>query len=443
MGTLGLVGGLWGLRFLITQASRFSLKILMTDPYLENLTELISATKRTGAQNILEANLRAQRAEVLKRPLGSPRKFMGFDGLMFVSAHLDRLPLPHTIPVHTEVVIGPKAPKPLKVGTPLMVSGMAYQKALSERMKYALALGSAKAQTSTNTGEGPFLPKERELADRLIVQYPRIPLHRTLEMLAQADALEIQFGQGASAGSAQAPYPHLVQTELPALRGASDLPNIVRFLKEAGQGVPVGAKFSFANNLEREIDLCLEAGVDYLALEGAEAATVQAPPILEDDFGLPTIMGLSRAVRHLRARGVHGEVSLIVSGGFVSPGQCLKALALGANAIYLGTMALFSANHTQGLKAVPWEPPTDVAVYGGKASRRFNWQLGAKHLGNFLISSTEEIKEGVRALGKHALQQVDSSDLVALDELTSQVTGVPLAYGRREKVRATVLSGGK
>jgi glutamate synthase domain-containing protein 2 len=443
------VGGLLGMRWLITGASRFALRIMMTDPYLENLTELVTATKRTGVQNILETNLRSEREEVLERPLGSPRKFIGFDGLMFVSSHLDRHALPHTIPVSTETIIGPAARRPLKVGIPLLISGMAYKTALTDRMKYAFALGSSEADTATNTGEGPFLPKERSLANRLIVQYPRMPVYRTLAMLEQADALEIQLGQGASAGVAQAPYPHLIRTELPPLRKPEDLPRIVRFLKDAGGGVPVGVKFSFTNNLEREIDLCLEAGVDYLAMEGAQAATVKAAPILEDDFGLPTIIGLSRAVQHLQLRGMQDQVSLIVSGGFTSPGECLKALALGANAIYLGTMILFAASHTQTLKAVPWEPPTQLAVDGGKVSKKFNWRLGGRNVANFLISSTEEIKEGVRALGKHALRQVSFSDLIALDERTADITGVPLAYKKparrysNKKVRALVPSGGK
>lgn len=450
MGTLGLLGGIWGLRVFTTQASRLAFKIMMTDPYLANLSELVTATKRTNIQTILETNLRAQRAEVLQRPLGSPRDFVGFEGLMFVSSHLDREPLPHTIPIHMGVVIGPKARKPLKIEMPLIISGMAYKTALTDRMKYAFALGSSRAKTATNTGEGPFLAGERSLADYLIVQYPRTPLYRTMDMLQQADALEIQLGQGASAGVAQAPYPHLIRTELPMLRRAQDLPKLVRFLKEVGQGVPVGVKFSFTNNLEREIDLCLQADVDYLALEGAQAASVKSAPILQDDFGLPTILGLPRAVKHLKHRGVKDKVSLIVSGGFTSPGQCLKALALGADAIYLGTMILFSASHTQTLKAIPWEPPTQLAVYGGKASKKFNWRLGAKHVANFLIASTEEMKEGVRALGKHALHQVDSHDLVALDEYTSQITGIPLAYQgtyRQNQAsrngRATVSSEGK
>lgn len=429
-GALGVVGGLGALRFLATQLARQGIKIIMTDPYGANLAELLTASKRSGVQTILETNLRAQRAEVLQRPLGSHRKFIEFDGLMFISGHLDRRALPHTIPINTQVIIGPQAKKPLLVDTPLLVSGMAYKKALTAQMKYAFAMGSSLASTATNTGEGPYLPKERELANKLIVQYPRIPIHRDLQMLEQADAIEIQLGQGASAGVHQAPYTHLVRTALPALRETKDLPRIVRFLKEAGQGVPVGIKFSFTDNLEREMDICLDAGVDYFALEGAQAATVGAAPILEDDFGLPTIIGLCRAVEHLKFRGVHGKVSLICSGGFFSPGQCLKALALGANAIYMGTMVLYATSHTQTLKAIPWEPPTQVAFEGGKAAKQFNWKQGGKHLANYLISCTEEIKEGVRALGKHALTEVNRSDLISIDETTSQITGIPLAYSK-------------
>lgn len=419
-----------------------SLRILMTDPYLENLAELLSATKRTGVQNILEINLRSQQSAVLKRPLGTPRNFVDFNGLLFASTHLDPMPLPHTIPVDTMVRIGPAAHKPLILQTPLIVSGMAYKKALSAPMKYAMALGSRRAGTATNTGEGPYLPKERELADKLIVQYPRVPLHRDLEMFRQADAIEIQIGQGASAGGSQAPYPHLIRTPLPQFKETKDLTKLVKLLKDVGGGVPVGIKFAFSQNLEREMDLCLEAGVDYFALEGAQAATIAAPPILEDDFGLPTLIGLCRAVEHLKAREMKNKVSLIVSGGFVDPGQCLKALALGADAIYLGTAILFATSHTQSLKAIPWEPPTQLAVDGGKASKKFNWKQGSVHLGNFLISSTEEMKEGVRALGKHALQEVDRYDLIALDETTSAITGIPLAYPNR-KVWATSPGEGK
>ncbi|HKM42982.1 MAG TPA: FMN-binding glutamate synthase family protein, partial [Limnochordia bacterium] len=86
-------------------------------------------------------------------------------------------------------------------------------------------------------------------------------------------------------------------------------------------------------------------------------------------------------------------------------------------------------------------------LYKGKRAKRFDAKLGGKHLGNYLISATEEIKEGVRALGKHALHQVNSLDLVSLDEQTSQVTGIPLAYKKTTysngKVRAILHPGRK
>lgn len=426
------MGGLSAARFLVTQLSRFGLDIIQTDPYVENLAELFSATKRTGVQNIIETNLRSEHGTVIKRPLGTARKFIDFDGLMFISSHFKNQALTHTIPVNTDVVIGPLAKKPLRVTTPLLISGMAYKRALSAKFKAAFALGSTKAGTATNTGEGAYLQQERELAQKLIVQYPRIPLHRNLTMLRDANAIEIQIAQGASAGGAQAPYPHLIRTSLPALRNTRDLPKLVSFLKKAGDGIPVGIKFSLSDHLEEEIDFCLKSGVDYLALEGAQAATVAAAPILEDDFGLPTLIGLCRAVKHLRLRKAENKVSLIISGGFNSPGQCLKALALGANAIYMGTMPLFAASHTQSLKAVPWEPPTQLAMEGGKMSKRFNWRKGAHDLGNYLNSCTEEIKEGVRALGKQALLEVNERDLVSLDEITSKITGIPLGYYKRK-----------
>ncbi|HHY09788.1 MAG TPA: FMN-binding glutamate synthase family protein [Firmicutes bacterium] len=441
-GTLGFLGGITAARLLAGAAGRFAMKTVMTDPYLENLAEFYSAAKRGGLQEILELNLRSETGTLLKRPLGSPKQFIDFDGLMFISAHLANLAPPSTTPVDLKVTIGPKAQKPLQVETPLLVSGMAYQLALTAKVKYALALGSARAGTLTNTGEGPFLPKERELAAKLIIQYPRLPLTRTEEILKQADALEIQIGQGASAGSAQAPFANLRPTKLPAFRQTDDLPTLVAFLRQVGGGVPVGIKFSFTDSLERDLDLCLAAGVDYLALEGCQAATIEAPPILEDDFGLPTLIGLSRAVRHLQKKGASGKVSLIAAGGFFTPGQCLKALALGADAVYLGSACLFALSHTQTLKTLPWEPPTQLVIPGGKASGKFNWREGAKTLANFLNASTEEIKEGVRALGKHSLKEVNAKNLVALDQTTAEITGIPLAYDRR-KVRADLRPGGK
>ena len=234
----------------------------------------------------------------------------------------------------------------------------------------------------------------------------------------------------------------IIYSRQPAVSHPDDLKMIVDYLRDLTGGVPIGVKFAFSDYLEDDIDICLEAGVDFLALEGAEAATIGAPPILEDDFGLPTLIGLCRAVEHLKQKDPDGRVSLITGGGFTNPGHYLKAIALGADAVYLGTMALFAAAHTQVLKAVPLEPPTQVALYRGTAAGRYNYKKGAESLYKYLTSCTAEMQEGVRALGKRAISDVNRDDLVALDEHTSSITGLPLAYGRG-RTRAFAAPGSK
>lgn len=444
-GTAGLFAGT---RMLAHQAVKQIGKILTTDPYHENITEMFSAVYRVGIQNVWEANLRAETGKVINRPLGSPRKMINFDGLAFSPVFLTRLPTPHQVKIDTRTVIGKSCQKPLILSTPIIISGMAYGLALSKEAKMALAKGSAMAGTATNTGEGLWLPEERDLAANLIIQYNRGNWSKDPDILKQADMIEIQLGQGAIAGiSHYTPADKLPAEVLPKMRLDKRMDLVIKsyhqeFLEPGGfaklvdrlrkitGGVPIGIKMAFTNTLEHDIDIAAEAGVDVLALEGTTAATKGAPPIIEDDFGLPTIIGLCRAVEYLEKRGLKDKISLIVSGGFFTPGDMLKALALGANAVYIGSIALFAMSHTQSFEALPFEPPTQIVWQTGKYRTRFNWKKGAVSLAKFITSCTLEMAEGVRALGKTAISQVDRSDLIALDETTAAVTGVPAAWHR-------------
>lgn len=143
-------------------------------------------------------------------------------------------------------------------------------------------------------------------------------------------------------------------------------------LKAATGGVPIGMKLVPSGMLEADLDIALEAGVDFITLDGAQAGTKGSAPILQDDFGLPTLFGLCRAVRHLERRGVSGTVSLLIAGGLKTPGECLKAIALGADAVYLGSTVLFAAAHNQIAKTLPWEPPTELVFAWGKLAHRFD-----------------------------------------------------------------------
>ena len=110
-------------------------------------------------------------------------------------------------------------------------------------------------------------------------------------------------------------------------------------------GVPIGVKMGAGGKIEEDIDHLIELGVDYIAIDGGQAATLGAPPILSDDMGIPTLHAVVRAVNHLEKRNMKGQISLIVSGGLFVPGHFLKVLALGADAVYLGSAILFAVSH--------------------------------------------------------------------------------------------------
>jgi len=179
--------------------------------------------------------------------------------------------------------------------------------------------------------------------------------------------------------------------------------------------------------LERDLAVCLEANFDVIVLDGAQGGASGASPMICDDLGIPSLLALVRAERFLREQGARKDVSLVVAGGYATPGECLKAIALGADAIYLGTVPLFALVHKQVSKILPWEPLTQLVWYNSPYKQRLDIDLASKSVSNVLKSMTMEMEEGVRALGKTALSEVGPNDLVALDEWTARVTGVKCA----------------
>ncbi|KQL49901.1 glutamate synthase [Brevibacillus choshinensis] len=425
--------------------SRF-MKRLMDDRYPENVFEMISAMKKINPQIVLENSLRAASGQVIERPFGSSRKFLTFDGLIFSPAQLAVFPAPEDAEVDLSITIGPMAKKPLTLDMPIMSGAMGYGIGVSEKVKIAIAKGTAAAGTVTNTGEGPLLPEERQYAKHLIIQYSSGKWAKEPETLRQADAIEIHFGQGASAGAASfIPAEYIkgrasqimgvegqefvvIPSIHPDVQRAEDLPKLVDKLRTITDGVPIGVKICASAVLEADMEIAIQAGVDFISIDGGQAGTKGSPPILEDDFGLPTIYALSRAVRYLKERGVKDRITLLSGGGYATPGECLKALALGADGIFMGTAIVWAMTHDQVTKAIPWEPPTQLTWYPGSMKDQFDPELAATYLANFFFSFAEEFEIAILALGKTSLKEVTIDDLIALDEITSKVTHVPLAF---------------
>ena len=141
-------------------------------------------------------------------------------------------------------------------------------------------------------------------------------------------------------------------------------------------------------------------------------------------MGLSTLPCLCRAYNHLERRGLAGKISLIIGGGLFTPGDFLKCLALGADAVIIGTIAALAMSNVQVNKTTPWEPPTELLLYDGSKKEEYDEDQGAINLSNFFHSCVREMTILARALGKKDLQELNREDLVALDRQYAGFTGV-------------------
>ncbi len=427
-----------------------AIKRMTQDQYTENLFEIVPVAKKVGVINLMESIMRAEQGIPPGRPLGSHMRFSPWNQLLFNPVHLHRFPTPENVGISSSVTIGKNAKKPLTISTPIMIAAMSFGGALSKDAKIALAKGASKVGTATNTGEAGLMEEEREAASLLIGQYNRGGWLNTPEKYKRLDAIEIQLGQGAQGSTPQRTSAKnigedfrevyglaenedsSIRSRLPGVNKKEDFIELVKKLKSE-TGVPVGLKFAATHYLEKEIQIALEAEVDFLTIDGAEGGTHASAPILEDDLGLPTLYAISRANKFLTKKDATKDVSLIATGGLVTPGDFLKALALGADALYIGTIAVMSLIGEQMTKVMPFEPPTSMAVYNAKATDQLDVNKAANNLFKFINAATQEMGLVCYSLGKTSLSDVSLSDLCTLDPFMSRALGVELGYVASEE----------
>lgn len=440
---IGVLGAVLGARPLINGLAGSVAGRIMGDGKMdENMAEMFTAAVGRHPRVLLETALRAERGKAISRPLYTTKKFLHFDDLMFVPAQLATLPTGENERIDLTTVIGPRARRPLMIDLPVYITGMAYGLSLSDRCKIALAKGSAVVGTATNSGEGGFFRPEREHAEHYILQYTRGGWPSDPEILRQADAIEIQAGQGAQAGSPQSTpasklsaeerkalglpvgQDALLHSRFPGVDRPEDFKGLVERIRSQVDGIPVGIKIAAGHEIEADLRVALDAGVDFVTVDGAQASSHSAQPILLDDFGIPSVVALCRAAKVLQGTGV----SLVVSGGFMTPGEILKALALGADAVAVGAAPVMAAVHAQWQKIAPFEPPTTLVWHDGKHREKFDPEEGARDVANWFRAVADELVTGVRCVGKQSVHAVDQTDLCAMTPDVAAVTGVPLAW---------------
>ena len=373
----------------------------------------------------------------------SRQKLPSWDNIQFITAQLQKLPLLDEEVVGTDVVIGPAAKKPLALKIPMFVSDMSFG-ALSEEAKVALATGAELAGTGICSGEGGMLAEEQGANSRYFYELASGRFGFALEKLKKVQAFHFKCGQAAKTGTGGHLPGSKVQGKIAQVRGLEPGTNAVspaRFpdwddihfykdfsaeIRETTGGVPIGYKLS-AQHIEKDIDCAVDAGADYIILDGRGGGTGSAPLIFRDNISVPTIPALARAYRHLVKLGVKDQVSLVITGGLRVPADFAKALALGADAVALSNAPL-QAIGCLGMRACNSNNcPVGIATQKGHLRDRLEIQAGAKRLCNFFEASTELMTVLARACGHRHFSEFNADDLTTFDQQMAALSGV--AFG--------------
>lgn len=384
-----------------------------------------------------------QRALTGKPPVSGGRTIklgkVSFDDLVFIPKQLTGRPVDYfREEIISETIIGKFSKHPLKLKIPIMIGAMSFG-SLSKEAKIALAKGASLAGTCTNTGEGGMLPEERENADILIVQYSTGRFGITDEVLKVADAIEIKIGQGAKPGQGGLLLADKVTEEIAKIRNVpmgkdvhsppyhpdiftiDDLKKKVKWLRELTGGKPIIIKLG-AGDVEEDVKLALKAEPDAIAVDGMEGGTGAAPRIMLDDFGIPT---LAAVVKARRAMG-NAKQELIVAGGLSKGADVAKALALGADAVYMAMPCLVAMGCIYCKMCYKGRCPMGITTQDPDLRAKLAIDDAAKNVANFLNACTEEVKMAAGACGKKNIHNLDRNDLMSLSLLAERVTGISL-----------------
>ena len=372
---------------------------------------------------------------------GTPRPPVpGYDDLLFRPAQLDRLPTQGDEPVDTSVVLGARAARPLRLDIPVFVSHMSYG-ALSAEAKEALARGASAAGTAIASGEGGAHPRERDNADRYIFEMASGYFGWNEDNIRAADAIEIKIGQGAKPGLGGTLLGAKVTPEIAEVRGVepgtdvhspahfrdinspADLARRIDEIRSITGGAPIGVKFA-AGDVEADLAVAVEAGADWITVDGLGGGTGAAPVHVKDNVGIPSMFALIRARRWLEDHGVR-DVQLIATGGFRTADEMAKALALGADAVALATASLMAIGCQQYRACHRGTCPVGIATQDQTLRDRLDVTTSAARLDAFLRSTAAMIVDYARVCGHTAVGQLSRADLVTLDRGIADRTDIP------------------
>ena len=397
------------------------------------------------------------------RGWGAKRVLPTLDDLVFLGASMSRYPLEgYREACATNVVLGARhASEPIELAIPITIAGMSFG-SLSANAKEALGRGASAAGTSTTTGDGGMTNEERTHSRTLVYQYLPSRYGMNPDDLRRGDAIEVVVGQGAKPGGGGMLLGHKISERVAEMRtlpegidqrsacrhpdwtGPDDLAIKILELREiTGWRKPVYVKVGAARPYY-DTALAVKAGADVVVLDGMQGGTAATQDVFIEHVGIPTLAAIPEAVRALRELELHrSTVQLVAAGGIRSGADVAKAIALGADAVSIGTAALIAIGDNDpaldgeyrrlGSAAGFWEDfhtgadPAGITTQDPELARRLDPVLAGRRLANYLQVLTLEAQTLARACGKSHVLNLEPEDLAALTVEAAAMAGVPLA----------------
>lgn len=393
---------------------------------------------------------------------GAKRKVPHFDDLLFLGASISRYPLEgYREKCETSVKLGTRfAANPIELDIPVTIAGMSFG-ALSGPAKEALGRGASAAGTSTTTGDGGMTPEERGHSSKLVYQYLPSRYGMNPDDLRKADAIEIVVGQGAKPGGGGMLLGQKISDRVAEMRnlpkgidqrsacrhpdwtGPDDLEIKILELREiTSWKVPIYLKIG-GTRPYFDTTLAVKAGADVVVLDGMQGGTAATQDVFIENVGLPTIACIRPAVQALQDLGMHRKVQLIVSGGIRTGADVAKAMAMGADAVAIGSAALIALGDNDPKWETEYQKlgttsgayddwhegldPAGITTQDPELMARFDPIEGGRRLKNYLKVLTLEAQTIARACGKNHLHNLEPEDLCALTLEAAAMTGIPLA----------------
>ena len=312
----------------------------------------------------------------------------------------------------------------IKLDIPVIFAAMSYG-AVSLNVHRSLAAAANRAGTLMNTGEGGLHPDLYPYQDCIMVQCASGRFGVDREYLNHSVAIEIKIGQGAKPGigghlpgekicedisctrmipvgtDAISPAPHH------DIYSIEDLSQLIYALKElTDYKKPVSVKIAAVHNVSAIASGVVRAGADIITIDGFKGGTGAAPTVIRDNVGIPIEIALAVVDQRLREEGIRNQATIVCGGGIRNSGDVVKAIALGADAVMIGTAALVALGCKVCGQCFTGRCAWGIATQEPELVKRLDPAEGEQRLVNLLHAWGLEIKEVLGALGMNSIESL-------------------------------------